>query len=47
MEPAFDYPVTFNDFLKGKWRLTIQWDFYDQGKHEIECYRWYGDVVEL
>jgi hypothetical protein len=46
-EPFFDYEVPFNSFVQGKWRITAEWDFYDSGKHEIQCTRWYGDIIEL
>jgi hypothetical protein len=46
MEPC-DLTVAFNSYLQGKWRITIRSDFYDRGKHEIDCVRYYGDIMEF
>lgn len=47
MEPIFDFPVLFNAYLAGQWRVIIRWDFIDGLKSEIACMRFYGDIVEL
>jgi hypothetical protein len=47
MEPLFDYPVPMSSFLEGKWRMTVNYDFYDRGKHEVNCVRFYGDVMQV
>ena len=47
MEPIFDYPVQFNAYLVGKWRLTVQWELKIGNKQKILCYRYFGDIVEM
>ena len=47
MEPIFDYPVQFNSYLVGKWRMTLKLEFKGARKKEITCYRYFGDIVEM
>jgi hypothetical protein len=47
MEEVFDYPVVLTSYFVGKWRVSLVLNFHDEGKHEVECWRMYGEVMEF
>jgi hypothetical protein len=47
MEPVFDFAFQFNAYLVGKWRLTLLADLKSEGKKEVSCIRFFGDIVEM
>jgi hypothetical protein len=47
MEPVFEFPVQLSAFMAGKWRLTIEVFFQDDGRKTSSCRRYFGDIVEV
>lgn len=47
MEPVFDYPMALTEFLEGKWRLTMRYEFKEGKRKKIACVRYFGEIHEL